>query len=542
MSRSHAAALEETLPGQRSRLKPSHRRWLLVVGVLVVTLAAIGLVVLARHWPFSQQRVIDALQDDFHGTVTFRAFHETFFPHPGCVAEGATLVRPGFPDGSPPFVSAQKFIIRAHYIDFLLRPSYIARVELEGLRIHVPPVGSFPKTPPDQNPSTKRVGVVSADGAVLEIARQAGPPLHFDIHGLKLSSVSHKDGFAYDVSFLNAVPPGEIQSIGHFGPWNSANPGQTSVSGTYKFEHAYLGSFPGIEGVLTSHDNFSGTLSQIETNGTVQIPDFQVRRAARSAPIASRFHSLVDALSGDVHLEHVETKIVNTAVLARGGVLGTAGRPGKVTSLELNVSKGRIQDLVRLFIQAPRSPIVGSISFRAHATVPPQGRPFEQEVILVGDFGVDEGHFTKFETQKKVDNLSERARGKKTDDSDKAGDPDDQDATRVVSDLRGHVELRNGVATLTNISFSVPGAIANMHGTYNLLNEKIDFHGTLKTDAEFSKVGGGGFKSIFLKPFDAIFKKKPKGAEIPVKMTGTYSHPEPGLEISGGKKGSDTKK
>jgi hypothetical protein len=61
-------------------------------------------------------------------------------------------------------------------------------------------------------------------------------------------------------------------------------------------------------------------------------------------------------------------------------------------------------------------------------------------------------------------------------------------------------------------------------------------HGVLKTDAEFSRVAGVGIKSIFLKPFDAIFKKKPKGAEIPVKLTGTYAHPEAGLELSGGKK------
>jgi hypothetical protein len=88
----------------------------------------------------------------------------------------------------------------------------------------------------------------------------------------------------------------------------------------------------------------------------------------------------------------------------------------------------------------------------------------------------------------------------------------------------------------------VPGATAYMHGTFNLLNEKVDFHGVLKTEAEFSKVGGGGIKSIFLKPFDAVFKKKPRGAEIPVKLTGTYSHPEPALEITGGKKKEDNKK
>jgi len=37
--------------------------------------------------------------------------------------------------------------------------------------------------------------------------------------------------------------------------------------------------------------------------------------------------------------------------------------------------------------------------------------------------------------------------------------------------------------------------------------------------SDFSKVGGGGIKSILLKPLDAIFKKNTKGAEIPVKMT-----------------------
>jgi hypothetical protein len=293
--------------------------------------------------------------------------------------------------------------------------------------------------------------------------------------------------------------------------------------------------------VLNSHDNFQGTLGKIETHGSVDIPDFKVRRAARSSPIDSRFDAFVNGLNGDVHLEHVETVIVKTKVLARGSIEEEPGPRRKVTSLDLNVRNGRIQDVLRLFVKEPQSPIAGAISFRAHVTIPPAGRPFEQEVVLVGDFGIDESRFTKLETQKKVNNLSERAEGKKTEEKEKEekkGDEgaDADDPERVVSDLRGHVELKNGVATLTNISFAIPGAIAYMHGTFNLVNEKIDFHGVLKTQAEFSKVGGGGIKSVLLKPFDAIFKKKPTGAEIPVKMTGTYSHPEPGLEITGGKK------
>jgi hypothetical protein len=507
-------------------------------------LAAIGLVLLARHWPFARQRVVEALQDDFHGTVTFSRFHKTFFPHPGCVAEGATLVRPGAPAGSPPFASADKFIIRAHYLDLLPRPGYVAHIEVQGLQIHVPPLGSTPSPPPNQSPSSTRVGEVVANNALLEIARKVGKPLRFEIHKLTLDSVSRKAGFGYDVAFLNALPPGEIESRGHFGPWNSTDPGQTPVSGTYKFEHANLGVFGGIDGVLTSHDNFRGTLAQVETHGSVDIPDFKVRRAARSAPIESRFHSFVNALNGDVHLEHVDTAVVKTNVLARGAVEEFPSRHGKVTALDLNVGNGRIQDILRLFIKEPRSPLMGIVSFRAHVTIPPEGRPFEHEVVLVGDFGIDEGRFTKIETRKKVESLSERAQGKKAGDKEKSNGDDQEDAEdslRVISGLKGHVVLKDGVATLTNISFSVPGAVAYMHGTFNLLNERINFHGVLKTDAEFSKVGGGGIKSIFLKPFDTVFKKTPKGAEIPVKLTGTYAHPQPGLEITGGKKAEKEK-
>jgi len=544
MSQSHASIAEDRTTQRGERLPQSRRKWPSILGISLLGILVVGLIALATHWPFSRERVIQALQEDFHGTVSFSDFHVSIFPHPGCVAEGGTLVRPGSPAGSPPFASVQKFIIRAHYIDFLVRPSYVAHIEVQGLQIHVPPIGTMPPTPADKNPSSTRAGEIVANNSLLEIARKSGEPLRYQIHALTMNSVSRKDGLSYDIAFLNALPPGEIQSRGHFGPWNSDDHGQTPVFGTYKFEHAYLGNFKGIDGVLNSHDNFHGTLAKIETHGSVDIPDFKVRRAARSSPIASRFDAFVNALNGDVRLEHVETLIVKTKVLARGSIAETPGPARKTTSLELNVSRGRIQDVLRLFIKEPKSPIAGSISFRAHVTIPPEGRPFEQEVVLVGDFGMDDNSFTKPETQKKVNDLSERAQGGKIDDKKKSEESpgDDEESGAVISDLRGHVVLKNGVATLTNISFSVPGATAYMHGTFNVVSEKIDFHGVLQTASEFSKVGGGGIKSIFLKPLDAIFKKKPKGAEIPVKMTGTYAHPEFGLEITGGKKAEKDKK
>jgi hypothetical protein len=41
----------------------------------------------------------------------------------------------------------------------------------------------------------------------------------------------------------------------------------------------------------------------------------------------------------------------------------------------------------------------------------------------------------------------------------------------------------------------------------------------------------GGFKSIFLKPFNPIFRKDGAGAVFPIKIEGTRQQPKFGLEF-----------
>jgi hypothetical protein len=69
-----------------------------------------------------------------------------------------------------------------------------------------------------------------------------------------------------------------------------------------------------------------------------------------------------------------------------------------------------------------------------------------------------------------------------------------------------------------------------MSGTYNLLNQQIVLHGTLKTEAHLSQ-DTSGIKSVLLKPFDPLFKGKKAGAEIPVKIAGTYQNPQFGFDV-----------
>jgi hypothetical protein len=482
----------------------------------------IGFAVLARHWPFSQERIARSLQGTFPVTVSFQKFRPTYFPHPGCVAEGLVFKWLGSSSEGPPIATIQRFTIDAHYIDLVVRPGYLARVTLDGFRVNVPRIG----TPREEYSwheinSKTRIGEVIADGSSVELAR-ASYPLRFRVQKARLTSVSRNNSMSYDISLHNPLPPGEIRAHGQFGPWNANEPGETPVAGEYTFQDADLGVFEGVAGTLSSEDKFRGVLKHIETQGSVDIRNFTVTRSQHSVHITSGFHAFVDGTNGDVKLERVKAAFLKTSVLAKGEIVGAPKQHGKTASVDLTVSDGRIQDVFWLFVREAKPPLSGTTSFRAHVLIPPGKTPFLQKVRLDGDFGIAGGQFEKSSTQATVNDFSERARGEKPEDR-----PDEDTA---ISGLSGHVELRDAIATFSNFSFVVPGASAQMHGTYHLQSRAVDLHGTLKSDAELSKMSSG-FKSVLLKPFDVFFKKKHAGAVIPVHLIGTYDDPQPGVDI-----------
>jgi len=58
----------------------------------------------------------------------------------------------------------------------------------------------------------------------------------------------------------------------------------------------------------------------------------------------------------------------------------------------------------------------------------------------------------------------------------------------------------------------------------------VDFTGTLGMDATVSKAMGGGIKGFLLKPFDPLFRKKGKGALIPITIKGSREQPKFGVK------------
>jgi hypothetical protein len=401
-------------------------------------------------------------------------------------------------------------------------------VHAEGVRILIPPPDSDEHfQTPKRSPFV--IDDLTADGAVLEVAsREADKqPLKFLFHNLVLSDVGSNGPASFQARFSTPEPPGEITTTGKFGPWSEVDLGKTAVSGAYSFQQADLGVFRGIAGLLSSTGKFSGQLDRIEVQGGTDTPRFTVTSSAHEVQLQTQFQASVNGENGDTFLQNVAATLLKTSVRSEGSVAGKPGQSGKTASVDLAVKDGRIEDILLLFAQSERAPMSGMVSFHAKVSIPPGKRPFLEKVELQGDFGIDAGTFTKSETQEGVNHLSEGAL--RQEDHHKA-DKDRENPETVLSDLKGHVRLKDGTARLSNLSFSVPGALARMHGTYSLLAQKIDLHGTLKTDSEPSKATQG-VKALMVKLLDPFFKKKHVGYEMPIKITGTYDHPSFGLDL-----------
>src|SRR5208337_3132357 len=205
------------------------------------------------------------------------------------------------------------------------------------------------------------------DGAVVEFASDepGTEPLKFEIHKLMLNSVADDRPMSFHVALVNAKPPGEIRTDGQFGPLQTQSVGRTFLSGSYVFEHADLGVFPGIRGTLSSAGKFNGMLEHIEIGGGTDTPDFQVTRSDHAVHLKTQFHATVNGMDGDVTLQSVYAQFERTSVVSQGEVAKKAGSEAKTVSLSATEMQGRIQAWLRLISKADRPALTGAMNFRA---------------------------------------------------------------------------------------------------------------------------------------------------------------------------------
>jgi hypothetical protein len=488
----------------------------LVGGLVVVAVLIIVAVLLGKEWPFTEPRALAELGQASQSTVKTKNFRETFFPHPGCVLEDVTLRSQGETSHSGAVLTAKKLTIQGSYSGLLSRSVPLIRVE--GAHVVLPPLGTGQRMFQGTSGQSKTtVGEIVADGTIIDVtSRVPGkPPLHFEVRKLAIHNPGGGRVMSIEVEGLNPSPPGMVKASFRLGPWQEQTPEQTRVSGTYSYQNAKLGVFNGIAGSLSSRGTFDGSINQLRVRGSTDVPDFEVTRSGHRVHLTADFDVFVDATAGDVTLRSVNAHWGHTTVLASGTIGRTPDHKSRAAELNAAVRNGRIDDVLFLFVQAPKSPLAGEANFETKIEVPSGHRRFLQKVELDGNFVISGARFTNANTQARVDKLSAQARGQKN----------LENPAPVVTDWEGHVLLKDGTARFTPLRLRVPGAATRLQGTYTLQNQRVDLHGMLYLQVKLSQATSG-IKAILVKPLEPFLKKDRRGgAKMPVGVSGTYSRP-----------------
>ena len=513
-SPSSVAPSHSEIPTRRLPERPRLRPFLIGIILLVSILLVAGIVAGHKFWPFSEQSVIEDLAEASDSTVTIRSYHPTYFPVPGCVLEGIE-----FQHGKNHFrlITIERMRIEGSYAGILTR--HVPRITADQVKVFIPPFGSHAVFH-SQHPNLVVDELVANGSSVSFLSDDKNSqPLRFDVHDALLTAVRWGSPISYRLKFRNPDPPGEIIVSGKFGPWADGHHEDTPLSGAYKFAYADLSVYGGIAGILNSEGKFDGVLKHLNVSGFTDIPDFEVKESGHKVRLRTKFNAFVDATRGDTFLTRVEAQFGRTTVIAEGSIAGSNEGNGKDAMLNVTSRNGRIEDILGLFT-TERAPMSGPVSLLSRVEIPHGDTPFLKKVRLHGTFGVDNANFTNPETQRDVDALSAGARGMNKEDSE-----------TVLTDLKGQADLLGGVTKFTDLSFGVPGASARLHGTYNILDYKINLHGLMWVDTRISKTSNG-LKSFLLRVMDPFFKKKRKGEVVPVHIEGTYQKPQFGLDLS----------
>jgi AsmA-like C-terminal region len=529
-------AVAEARLSETASTPPRHfvrKHWRALALAALIIGAAIYGIVIALNWPFEKQTITEVLEGRSARQVTIAKFYKTYFP-PGCVAEEIHFLHRVHKEKEP-LITVQRLVMTTTYGRILTLQRRLTLVRVFNMHVTVPP--SEPGKPNPIMPLTYNgksgasvvIDRTIADGAILDfLSKESGKkPFRLMIDKLRLDGIGNNEPMFYRAIISNQMPPGKIQSTGVFGTWNPKNPGSTPVRGTYRFDNANLLSFGGVSGTLSSTGKFSGTLNHINVDGTTDIPNFKVTDTSHTRRLTTEFKAVVDGTKGDTFLNDVTAHFDRTTVKFKGSVAGEEGKSGKLTKLDMFEQTGRIEDLLDLFISAKTAPMTGNVTFQGHFELPPGSDPFVQRMKLEGDFGVDAGKFTDKDTEADVTRLSESAEKKRK--------PTVENPETVLSDLKGHAIATNGVATLSHLSFTVPGAKATLEGTYNLMNYAVSLHGTLVTTGQPGDATTG-FKSFLVKAITPFFKKRHCEKVVPFKLTGKYGNVNCGLDLGSKKK------
>jgi len=536
-----STTLGETEPPRPHRTR---NRWLVAVaialGVFLIALLITAEYVAHHIGPMLRSSVITTLSNRFHSPVELDSLDVSVAT--GLKVEGRGLrilylAGPTQPDlqqkqglPAPPMVSVNHFIFHTSLHSLLHLKADIARVDIHGMDLHIPPHSGAHM--PHITASNSRIKITVAKifcknvNLVIENSNPAKDPLSFAIQDLKLTDVvGAGQPMLYDAFLINPKPVGAIHATGHFGPWHSDDPRSTAVDGHYTFTNTDLNTIKGIGGTLSSTGDYAGRLDHITIDGTTTTPNFSLDISDHPVPLETTFHAYVDATNGDTTLAPVNATLLHSHFTAQGTVANIHGK-GHDINLTVNMPSGRIEDLLQLAMKSQPPIMRGNVTLNAKLHIPPGNVRVIQKLLLAGTVHIQAVEFTNAQLQDRIDSLSMRAQGHAGDSKAAGSDLKPE----VASDMTVDFSLGNAMLLVPSLHYEVPGGTAQLHGAYLVNGSAYQFLGHVSTDATASQMVTG-WKSVLLAPFDPLFKKHGRGLELPISISGKGNDVKFGLAM-----------
>lgn len=550
-----------------------HRALAWVSGLALVLLVLVAIcisIILRNAEPIVRAQIVSALEQQFHSRIELDNFRMSLTGGIRAEGQGLRIWPPSQVHGiavpaseaGQPLISIDDFRFRAplHYSP--KEPLRISVVELRGLVVDLPPASHFMQAAGDNQQSGERddamkkallhfkVDSIKCTDLVLrlETNKPGRVPLIFNISSLMFTNIQPTGTMDFAADLMNALPKGTVQTSGKFGPWSVVDPGQSAVQGQYTFDNANLGDFRDISGTLHSVGRYTGTLRELEVDGTADVPNFALTHFGSAMPLHTEFNASVDATNGDTWLHPVNAVLGESHFAVEGKVVrvpvseaevassqdpksdprATPPTKGHDISLTVNVPQGRMEDYIRLVSKSGASLLTGVLNLKTSLDVPPGKEHVYKRIKLKGTFRLNNAQFTSANVQDRVNELSLRGLGL----AKEARAKDKNDVAPALAVMQSSFTMANGVVTMPDLLYQVPGADIALSGTYGIDGGAINFTGNAKLQATVSQMIGG-WKGALATPLDRFFKKDGVGTEVGVHIDGTRDDPHFGLDLHG---------
>lgn len=496
------------------------RRMAEIVMIVVVSAVLVGVDLMFFFWPFRYRQVQPLLQQVFRSRVDVEAYHRTYFPHPGFVAEGVTFYRHG-DTAIPPLATIRRMQVIGTWTNLIFHPHLLHEILVEGLHVQIPPAGTtargldFDQGMIDSSQSKIRIATIVADGTILDLLRPNGAaPMQFRFATLEIHNVRKGQALQFLMRVAIPGPAGTVFASGSMGPLRTNAYGVTPVSGTYLLENADLSRVDGIFGHAAARGRYNGTVSHLDLTGEAAIPDFRAG-SGHTVRLDSKYQLMVNGTKGDITVRQAWVKSGSSVITASGSVAGT---PKKVTIM-LETHDSSVADLLAM-VEASRPQAQGKITFKAAVEFLYGPGKFLKKLHLEGKAALADLQFASNSTQSKVDAFSARVRSDPRPKDDPKNDP-----AAVSAQAQSDTRFDQGVAYFPDIRVTLPGAEARLRGTFNLLDTRIHLTGKVALQQGVSHAVTG-WKSWMLKPLNPFFRHQGAGAVVPIAVTGTAKDPK----------------